>query len=79
AERLVRKEVGPALVAENAGMAEAVGDFASAFLERCKTSFRDPCARVGRDPLRKLQRHERIFSSIDLAREHAIDTPSLAF
>ncbi|MBK5002020.1 HAD family hydrolase [Pseudomonas sp. S31] len=79
AERLVREEVGPALVAENAGMAEAVGDFADAFLERCKTSFRDPCARVGRDPLRKLQRNERIFSSIDLARKHAIDTPGLAF
>lgn len=79
AERLVREEVGPALVAENAGMAEAVGDFANAFLERCKTSFRDPCARVGRDPLRKLQRHERIFSSIDLARKQGIDTPGLAF
>lgn len=79
AERLVREEVGPALVAENAEMAEAVGDFANAFLERCKTSFRDPCARVGRDPLRKLQRNERIFSSIDLAAKHGIPTPALAF
>jgi mannitol-1-phosphate/altronate dehydrogenase len=79
AERLIGQEVAPALVAENADMAEAVRDFASTFLERCKTSFKDPCARVGRDPLRKLQRNERILSSIDLAHKHGIETPGLAF
>ncbi|SUD70139.1 HAD family hydrolase [Pseudomonas putida] len=79
AERLISLEVAPALVAENADMAEAVRDFASTFLERCKTSFKDPCARVGRDPLRKLQRNERILSSIDLAHKHGIETPGLAF
>ncbi|GAB7532733.1 HAD family hydrolase [Pseudomonas sp. 3A(2025)] len=79
AERLIREEVAPALMAENAEMAEAVSGFAKTFLERCKTSFKDPCARVGRDPLRKLQRNERILSSIDLARKHGIETPALAF
>jgi mannitol-1-phosphate/altronate dehydrogenase len=79
AERLIRQEVGPALVAEYPHMAEVVSQFADTFLERCATSFKDPCARVGRDPLRKLQRNERIFSSIDLARKHAIETPALTF
>jgi len=79
AERLIRQEVGPALVAEYPHMAEVVSRFADTFLERCATSFKDPCARVGRDPLRKLQRNERILSSIDLARKHGIETPSLAF
>lgn len=79
AERLIRQEVGPALVAEYPQMAEVVSRFADTFLERCKTSFKDPCARVGRDPLRKLQRNERILSSIDLARKHGIETPALAF
>lgn len=79
AERLIRKEVAPALIAEDPDMSEAVSGFATTFLERCKTSFKDPCARVGRDPLRKLQRNERILSSIDLARKHGIQTPALAF
>jgi HAD superfamily hydrolase (TIGR01509 family) len=79
AERLIRQEVAPALIAEDPDMSEAVTGFAKTFLERCKTSFKDPCARVGRDPLRKLQRNERILSSIDLARKHGIQTPALAF
>ncbi|KMN05685.1 bifunctional mannitol-1-phosphate dehydrogenase/phosphatase [Pseudomonas helleri] len=79
AERLIHQEVGPALVAEYPQMAEAVADFSKTFLERCNTSFKDPCARVGRDPLRKLQRNERIFRSIDLARKHGIDSSALEF
>lgn len=79
AERLIRQEVAPALLADNEQMNEAVAGFAQTFLERCKTSFKDPCARVARDPLRKLQRDERILSSIDLANKHAIDTPALAY
>ncbi|MQT76780.1 bifunctional mannitol-1-phosphate dehydrogenase/phosphatase [Pseudomonas helleri] len=79
AERLIHQEVGPALVAEYPQMAEAVADFSKTFLERCNTSFKDPCARVGRDPLRKLQRNERIFRSIDLAKKHGIDSSALEF
>ncbi|MBW0236187.1 MULTISPECIES: bifunctional mannitol-1-phosphate dehydrogenase/phosphatase [Pseudomonas] len=79
AERLIRQTVGPALVAEHPHMAEAVVDFSKTFLERCNTSFKDPCARVGRDPLRKLQRNERILRSIDLAQKHGIDADALAF
>lgn len=79
AERLIHQEVAPALMAENPQMSEVVSGFAKTFLERCKTSFKDPCARVGRDPLRKLQRNERILSSIDLARKHGIQAPALTF
>ena len=79
AERLIHQEVAPALMAEYPQMSEVVSSFANAFLERCKTSFKDPCVRVGRDPMRKLQRNERILSSIDLARKHGIQTPALAF
>ena len=79
AERLIRQEVAPALEAEYPQMSEVISRFADAFLARCKTSFKDPCARVGRDPLRKLQRNERILSSIELAGRHGIDTPALAF
>lgn len=79
AERLIYQEVGPALVAEYPKMADAVADFSKTFLERCKTSFKDPCARVGRDPLRKLQRNERILRSIDLAKKHGIDSSALEF
>jgi len=79
AERLINQEVAPALTAEHPHMADVIRSFAQTFLERCKTSFKDPCTRVGRDPLRKLQRNERILSSIDLARKHGIATPSLTF
>ena len=79
AQRLIHQEVAPALMAEYPQMSEVVSSFANAFLERCKTSFKDPCVRVGRDPMRKLQRNERILSSIDLARKHGIQTPALAF
>ena len=79
AERLINEEVAPALTAEHPHMADVIRSFAQTFLKRCKTSFKDPCTRVGRDPLRKLQRNERILSSIDLARKHGIATPSLTF
>lgn len=79
AHQLIHEEVGPALVAENPQMADAVADFSKIFLERCATSFKDPCARVARDPLRKLQRNERIFRSIDLAQKHGLSTKALEF
>ena len=79
AERLIRQEVGPSLVAEYPHMAQAVESFSNTFLARCNTSFKDPCTRVGRDPLRKLQRNERIFRSIDLAKKHGIDCSALEF
>lgn len=33
------------------------------FLDSCMTAFKDPCERIGRDPLRKLHVDERVFGS----------------
>ncbi|MCJ8160766.1 bifunctional mannitol-1-phosphate dehydrogenase/phosphatase [Acinetobacter zhairhuonensis] len=37
---------------------------AQSFMESCKFAFKDPCSRVARDPLRKLESGERVLSSI---------------
>ncbi len=34
------------------------------FIDSCAHAYQDPCARVGRDPLRKLEANERVFGSI---------------
>lgn len=79
ADRLIKEEVGQALARENPHTQGLMNTFIRTFLERCQASFKDPCARVGRDPLRKLQRNERILGSIRLARRHGIATPALEF
>lgn len=77
--RVIRDEIEPALLREHPEMKDVVRSFVNTFMERCKSSFKDPCDRVGRDPLRKLQRRERILGSIELARKHGIETPALEF
>src|SRR5690606_20754183 len=79
ADRLINDEIGQALARENPRMQILVKTFIGVFLERCKASFKDPCLRVGRDPLRKLQRDERILGSIRLAQQQGIATPALEF
>ena len=37
---------------------------AQSFMASCKFAFKDPCSRVARDPLRKLESGERVLSSI---------------
>ncbi|UOG19242.1 HAD-IA family hydrolase [Acinetobacter sp. PK01] len=37
---------------------------AQSFIDSCKFAFKDPCSRVARDPLRKLESGERVLSSI---------------
>lgn len=37
---------------------------AQSFIDSCKFAFKDPCTRVARDPLRKLESGERVLSSI---------------
>ncbi|TCB66429.1 bifunctional mannitol-1-phosphate dehydrogenase/phosphatase [Acinetobacter sp. ANC 4178] len=34
------------------------------FIDSCKFAFKDPCSRVARDPLRKLESSERVLSSV---------------
>ncbi|QEI08754.1 HAD-IA family hydrolase [Pigmentiphaga aceris] len=77
--RLINDEIKPAMLLESPRLATHVGSFVGRFIQRCKASFKDPCNRVGRDPLRKLQRKERILGSIDLAAKRDIPTPMLEF
>lgn len=37
---------------------------ARSFDQSCQYAYKDPCSRVGRDPLRKLSAFERVFSSV---------------
>jgi len=76
---LIKSEIEPAMLRESPELRHLLPSFITTFLERCKSSFKDPCIRVGRDPLRKLQRKERILGSIDLARKHGMPTPMLEY
>ncbi len=78
-EMLIEHEIKPAMLHENPRVAEHIDTFVGSFIKRCKVSFKDPCKRVGRDPMRKLQRKERILGSIDLAARHGVPTPMLEF
>jgi HAD superfamily hydrolase (TIGR01509 family) len=77
--QLTEHEIRPALLCESPELEGIVTTLMRPFIERCRSSFKDPCKRVGRDPLRKLRRSERILGSIALARKHGIPTPGLEF
>jgi len=77
--QLIEKEIKPALLLESPELEAVITMMMRPFIERCRSSFKDPCKRVGRDPLRKLRRRERILGSITLARKHGIPTPGLEF
>ena len=77
--QLIEREIQPALLSEIPGMEAVITTLMRPFIERCRSSFKDPCKRVGRDPLRKLRRSERILGSIALAKKHGIPTPGLEF
>lgn len=78
-EQLTESEIKPALLRESPELEGVITMLMRPFIERCRSSFKDPCKRVGRDPLRKLRRSERILGSIALARKHGIPTPGLEF
>lgn len=77
--QLIENEIQPALLLESPELEAIIKMMMRPFIERCRSSFKDPCKRVGRDPLRKLRRRERILGSIALARKHGIPTPGLEF
>lgn len=80
ARRLINQEIKPAILRENPSLADYLNaSFVNGFIKRCKASFKDPCHRIGRDPMRKLQRKERILGSIALAHKHGFATPMLEF
>lgn len=76
---LLKHEIEPTLLKHLPGARDVTEPFIRTFLERCKASFKDSCSRVGRDPLRKLQRGERVLGTIAMAREHGIQTPALEY
>lgn len=79
AKHIMKKEIRPALVAENPDYKNYIDSFISHFIKRCRVSFKDKCTRVGRDPMRKLQNGERVMGAIELAQNHHIETPCLEF
>jgi len=77
--RLIKDEIEPAMRHDLPQAAGHIGPFVQTLIARCRASFKDPCVRVGRDPLRKLQRRERVFGNIDLAQRHGLPTDALEF
>ncbi|MBH1964063.1 MAG: HAD-IA family hydrolase [Comamonadaceae bacterium] len=77
-ERVLTQELAPAFRSTYPGLATQLPDFIETFRARCTVAFKDPCRRVGRDPLRKLQRGERVLGSLSMARQAGIASPGLA-
>lgn len=77
--RLAYDEIRPALEQAFPDFTEHADAFMGTFLQRCRSSFKDTCTRVGRDPLRKLQRDERVMGSILLAQRLGMATPMLEY
>jgi HAD superfamily hydrolase (TIGR01509 family) len=78
-DHLLDAELAPALKAAYPAMASRLPEFMHIFRRRCELAFKDSCARVARDPLRKLQRDERVLGSLAMARAQGIAAPGLAF
>lgn len=76
---IMKHEIRPALIAENKEYKKYINTFIESFIERCRYSFKDKCIRVGRDPLRKLQRGERVLGAIELAVKYNLPTEKLEF
>ncbi|BAH06983.1 bifunctional mannitol-1-phosphate dehydrogenase/phosphatase [Clostridium kluyveri] len=76
---IIEKEIKPSLIKDNSELSEYIDGFISNFIKRCRSSFKDNCIRVGRDPMRKLQCGERIFGTITLAQKFNIPTPMIEF
>lgn len=78
-QRVMQEEIKPVMLKEFPDLSEYVDYFIEHFIDRCEKSFQDPCTRVGRDPLRKLQGNERIFGTIHMAQKYDIPTPLLEY
>ncbi len=78
-ENMLINELRPALQIENPHHKKYINSITLNFFKRCRSSFQDECARVGRDPLRKLESGERIIGAIHLAQKHNLKTPGLEF
>lgn len=79
AKEIMKYEISPALLKDNPTMKNYISGFIHNFILRCRSSFKDKCIRVGRDPLRKLQNGERVIGAIQLASKFGINTKRLEF
>lgn len=76
---IMEEEIRPALLHKYPKYGQYMNTFIRNFIKRCRNSFQDKCARVGRDCLRKLQNDERIMGTIRMAAEYDIATEGLEF
>lgn len=77
AKRIMENEIKPFLVNETPELKNYISGFIENFIKRCRSSFRDSCHRVGRDPLRKLQKNERVLGNIKVAQSLGLNTQNL--
>ena len=70
-DHTVRKFMNQALAQVKHGLCYQIPKHASdlerlaqSFSESCANAYQDPCARVGREPLRKLEHNERVMGSL---------------
>lgn len=76
---IMKYEIKPALLKENLGYTKYINSFITNFIQRCRSSFKDECTRIGRDCMRKLQSGERVIGAIQMAQHHSIETDGLEF
>ncbi|MFC3901428.1 haloacid dehalogenase superfamily, subfamily IA, variant 3 with third motif having DD or ED [Acinetobacter marinus] len=79
AEQLVDHEVGLGLSHQYPNIVEILPQLKASFLKSCKYAYKDPCTRVGRDPIRKLQLNDRVFGSIQMNVEYGVSTEGLVY
>lgn len=77
-DALLEDELEPALSACYPALRDRVPELAKVFRKRCAHAFKDPCDRVGRDPLRKLQHDERLFASLRMLLDQGMPGTALA-
>lgn len=78
--KLMENEIGPILKAAFPSISHyELQSLKKTFIERCKLDKEDTVARVGRDPLRKLNRGERVRGILELKQKYnvKINTPEL--
>ncbi len=76
---IMKQELRPVFLEQNPDMKTYINSFIANFIVRCRVSFKDKCSRVGRDPLRKLQKGERVLGAVEMASDHQLATDSLEF
>ncbi|MCG3718935.1 HAD family hydrolase, partial [Aliarcobacter butzleri] len=79
AKKIMENEIKPFLINETPELKSYILEFINNFIKRCRVSFKDSCHRVGRDPLRKLQKDERVLGNIFSAQNMDLKTQNLEF